>query len=64
MANPIAMILSGAMMLRHLGELAAAERVEHAVDTVLSEGAQRTADLGGTSSTQEVGSAIVGALAG
>jgi isocitrate/isopropylmalate dehydrogenase len=31
---------------------------------VLSEGVQRTADLGGTSSTQEVGSAIVGALAG
>ena len=38
LANPIAMILSGAMMLRHLGELAAAERVERAVDTVLSEG--------------------------
>ena len=64
LANPIAMILSGAMMLRHLGELAAAERVEHAVDAVLGEGAIRTADLGGTSSTQEVGSAIVGALAG
>jgi isocitrate dehydrogenase (NAD+) len=64
LANPIAMILSGAMMLRHLGELAAAERVEHAVDTVLGEGAVRTADLGGTSSTQQVGDAIVGALAG
>ena len=38
LANPIAMILSGAMMLRHLGELAAAERVEHAVDTVLERG--------------------------
>ena len=38
LANPIAMILSGAMMLRHLGELAAAERVEHAVDAVLGEG--------------------------
>jgi isocitrate dehydrogenase (NAD+) len=63
-ANPIAMILSGAMMLRHLGELAAAEHVEHAVDSVLSEGVIRTADLGGTSSTREVGAAIVGALAG
>ncbi len=38
LANPIAMILSGAMMLRHLREPAAAERVEHAVDAVLAEG--------------------------
>lgn len=64
MANPIAMILSGAMMLRHLGELAAAERVELAVDAVLGEGTTRTPDLGGTSSTQEVGDAIARALPG
>ena len=38
LANPIAMILSGAMMLRHLREPAAAERVELAVDEVLGEG--------------------------
>ena len=63
LANPIAMILSGAMMLRHLGELAAAERVERAVDAVLDRGEIRTADLGGTSSTQQVGAAIIGALA-
>ena len=63
LANPIAMILSGAMMLRHLGELAAAERVERAVDAVLDQGEIRTADLGGTSSTQQVGAAIIGALA-
>ena len=36
-ANPIAMILSGAMMLRHLGETAGASAVEAAVDAVLSE---------------------------
>ena len=64
LANPIAMILSGAMMLRHLGEPAAAERVEHAVDAVLGEGGTRTPDLGGTSSTQEVGLAIAQAMPG
>jgi isocitrate dehydrogenase (NAD+) len=64
LANPIAMILSGAMMLRHLGEPAAAERVEHAVDAVLGEGLIRTPDLGGTSSTQEVGRAIAEATPG
>jgi isocitrate/isopropylmalate dehydrogenase len=53
-ANPIAMILSGAMLLRHMGELAAAENVEWAVDEVLSRGEVRTADLGGTSSTMQV----------
>ena len=47
-ANPIAMILSGAMMLRHLGELAAAENVEWAVDEVLARGEVRTPDLGGS----------------
>ncbi|MGZ5298428.1 MAG: isocitrate/isopropylmalate dehydrogenase family protein [Actinomycetota bacterium] len=62
LANPIAMILSGAMMLRHLGEPAAAEHVEHAVDAVLGEGRIRTPDLGGTSSTQEVGQAIARAM--
>ena len=58
LANPIAMILSGALMLRHLNERAAAERVERAVDAVLGAGVVRTPDLGGTSSTTEVGRAI------
>ena len=40
-ANPTAMILSGALMLRHLGEQAAAERVEGAVAAVIAEGKQR-----------------------
>ena len=57
LANPIAMILSGAMLLRHIGERAAAEGVERAVDEVLAEGKIRTRDLGGTSSTMEVGEA-------
>jgi isocitrate dehydrogenase (NAD+) len=61
-ANPIAMILSGAMMLRHLGETAAASTVETAVDAVLSRGNVRTPDLGGSSSTTEVAEAVAAAL--
>ncbi len=61
-ANPIAMILSGALMLRHLGEHAAAENVEWAVDVVLGDGRVRTPDLGGTSTTMEVGEAIAAAV--
>ena len=62
LANPIAMILSGAMMLRHLREPKAAERVERAVDAVLGAGVVRTPDLGGTSSTSEVAETIAHAL--
>jgi isocitrate dehydrogenase (NAD+) len=61
-ANPVAMILSGAMMLRHVGEMHAASAVERAVDTVLAEGSVRTGDLDGTSSTMEMGEAIAHAV--
>lgn len=44
-ANPMAMILSGAMMLRHLGEQEAAERLESAIAQVLAEGKSVTYDL-------------------
>jgi isocitrate dehydrogenase (NAD+) len=63
-ANPIAMILSGAMLLRHVHEGAAATAVERAVDRVLERGDARTPDLGGTSSTEEVAAAIGEALRG
>jgi 3-isopropylmalate dehydrogenase len=69
-ANPLAMILSGAMMLDWLGETradpAAAEagrRVESAVARVLADGRTRTPDLGGTDGTRAVGEAVVRALA-
>jgi isocitrate/isopropylmalate dehydrogenase len=42
------------MLLRHLGELAAAENVEWAVDEMLARGDIRTPDLGGSSTTMEV----------
>ncbi len=57
-ANPVAMILSGAMMLRHLGEIAAAENVEWGVDQTLRKGEIRTPDLGGTATTMAFASAI------
>ncbi|HZD18691.1 MAG TPA: isocitrate/isopropylmalate dehydrogenase family protein [Actinomycetota bacterium] len=63
-ANPVAMVLSGAMLLRHLGEHGAAGAVEGAVDRVLGRGEVRTPDLGGTSGTDEVAGAVVEALSG
>jgi isocitrate dehydrogenase (NAD+) len=57
-ANPIAMILSGAMMLRHLGEIGAAENVEWGVDETLRKGIVRTPDLGGTATTMGFAEAI------
>jgi isocitrate dehydrogenase (NAD+) len=61
-ANPIATILSGAMMLRHLGEPAAADALSSAVDRVLEEGRVRTADLGGDDGTMEMAAAIADRL--
>jgi isocitrate/isopropylmalate dehydrogenase len=52
------MILSGAMMLRHIGEIAAAENVEWGVDQTLRKGEIRTADLGGTATTMAFAEAI------
>jgi 3-isopropylmalate dehydrogenase len=61
-ANPLAAILSAAMMLRFsLGLGAEADRIEAAVAKALSSGA-RTPDLGGTMSTREMGDAVLAAL--
>ena len=61
-ANPMATVFSGAMMLRHLGETTAADAVDAAVETVLRDGETMPADLGGSASTQAIGDAIVSAL--
>ena len=58
-ANPIALILSGVMMLRHLNEVKAAERIEQAINKILLEGKYLTFDLGGKSSTDEFVEAII-----
>src|SRR3954453_4979060 len=60
--NPLATILSGAMMLDHIEMRDAAREVEAAVAAVLAEGSVRTPDLGGKSSTEEVTSAVLGKL--
>ncbi|TAL13367.1 MAG: isocitrate dehydrogenase (NAD(+)) [Chloroflexota bacterium] len=61
-ANPTAMILSGVLMLRHLGYPDVADRVELAVRDVIAEGAVVTHDLGGTAGTSEFADAIVARL--
>ena len=58
-ANPLATILAGQMMLEQLGEQKAADVVERAVIGVLGEGKVLTRDLGGSSSTSDVGDAVV-----
>ena len=58
LANPTALLLSGVMMLDHIGEREAAAKIRTAVDTVLTNGAVRTRDLGGESSTTEFTDAI------
>ncbi|HKX22148.1 MAG TPA: 3-isopropylmalate dehydrogenase [Rhizorhapis sp.] len=61
-ANPLATILSAAMMLRYsLGLAEAADRIEAAVAKALANGA-RSADLGGAMTTREMGSAVLAAL--
>ena len=62
-ANPIGQIWSGAMMLDHLGESAAAAAIEGAIARVLADPkAPKTPDLGGKAKTHELGDAIAAAL--
>jgi isocitrate dehydrogenase (NAD+) len=57
-ANPTALILSGALMLRHLGETGAADAVETAVRDVIAAGETVTYDLGGSAGTREFAEAV------
>ncbi|URE09905.1 isocitrate dehydrogenase NAD regulatory subunit 1 [Musa troglodytarum] len=61
-ANPVALLLSSAMMLRHLRFPSFADRLETAVKRVIAEGKYRTKDLGGSSTTQEVVHAVIAKL--
>lgn len=58
MANPMAAIFAGAMMLEFLGEVEASRRLAESVVAVLSDGIPLTADLGGSAKTHEVGNAV------
>ncbi len=62
LANPTAMMLSAILMLRHLGQGAAADRVERAINRVYQEGRRLTRDVGGNASTEEFTSALIAAL--
>ena len=61
-ANPIGQIWSGAMMLDHLGESAAARAIEAAFEKVLRESDLRTPDMDGKAQTSEMGEAVASAL--
>jgi tartrate dehydrogenase/decarboxylase/D-malate dehydrogenase len=62
-ANPMAAMLAGAMMLDFLGEAEAARNVEAAVRRVLADGGPLTPDLGGTGTTASVSAAVMARLA-
>ena len=62
LANPMALIRSGVLMLLYLGEKEAAERVEQALRTVLVAGEVLTGDLGGKAGTNEFADAVISAL--
>jgi isocitrate dehydrogenase (NAD+) len=61
-ANPTALLQSGILMLRHLGEREAADRVEKAMLKVYADGQVRTRDVGGTSRTDEFAQAVIQAM--
>ena len=61
-ANPTALVMSGAMMLNYLGEMDASRRVLGALDKVYREGKHTTRDVGGTATTQEFAKAVIAAM--
>jgi isocitrate dehydrogenase (NAD+) len=63
-ANPTALILSAALMLRHLGEQAAAEGVERAVREVYADGQIVPRDIGGSAGTRDFAAAVADRVAG
>jgi tartrate dehydrogenase/decarboxylase/D-malate dehydrogenase len=63
-ANPIAAIWAGAMMLAHLGERNAHDRILHAIESVVADESVRTPDLGGKAGTADMTKAVSTALQG
>jgi len=62
LANPTALLQSAVLMLRHLDESAAADRIQKALETVYSERKFLTRDVGGTSGTTQFADAILAAM--
>ena len=63
-ANPVGAIWAGAMMLDHLGERAAHDRIVSSIGRVFADGRIKTPDLGGRATTAQVGAAVAQALTG
>src|SRR5579884_2859539 len=61
-ANPTALMLSAAMMLTHLGEREAANKLQSAIQSVYREGKYLTRDVGGTASTEDFTDAVIRAI--
>jgi isocitrate dehydrogenase (NAD+) len=61
-ANPTALLQSAVLMLRHLDEAAAADKVQKALETVYSEHMTLTRDVGGTAGTSQFADAILAAM--
>jgi isocitrate dehydrogenase (NAD+) len=61
-ANPTALLQSGILMLRHIGERDPAEKIESAMLKVFREGRVRTRDIGGEAHTDEFAAAIIAAM--
>ncbi len=61
-ANPLALIMSGVMMLNHLQETSIAEKIKQAYDAVLADGNHFTGDLGGSTTTDDFADAIIAKL--
>src|SRR5690349_6222777 len=62
-ANPTALLQSAILMLRHLDEVAAADKVQKALETVYSERKTLTRDVGGTAGTAQFADAVLAAMA-
>jgi isocitrate dehydrogenase (NAD+) len=62
-ANPTALLQSAVLMLRHLDEEAAADRVHKALETVYAEGKTLTRDVGGSAGTTQFADAVLAAMA-
>jgi isocitrate dehydrogenase (NAD+) len=61
-ANPTALLQSGILMLRHIGERDAAEKIENSMLRVFEEGKVRTRDIGGQAKTTEFADAIINGM--
>jgi isocitrate dehydrogenase (NAD+) len=61
-ANPTALLMSSILMLDHLGERAAAERIQNALEKVYREAKHTTQDVGGEAGTEEFADAVIAAL--